>query len=107
MELNFETMQSMQAKLQQQYRDKWAAISPKRARDKLLWMMIEAGEMADVIKKSGDERIMHDREVRTHFIEEMCGTLMYLNDVTLCYEITPDELCTEYLRKHARNMKRW
>lgn len=50
---------------------------------------------------------MHDREIRTHFIEELCDTLMYLNDVMLCYEITPDELYTEYIRKHERNMKRW
>jgi NTP pyrophosphatase (non-canonical NTP hydrolase) len=69
--------------------------------------MIEAGEMADVIKKDGDERIMKERQSRDHFIEELCDTLMYLNDVMLCYRIEPEELEAKYRQKHERNMKRW
>lgn len=107
MKLNFDIMQEMQEELQEKYKDKWASISPKCARDKLLWMMIEAGEMADVIKKDGDELIMNSSEVREHFIEEMCDTLMYFNDVMLCYNITPDELESKYIKKHEINMKRW
>ena len=77
------------------------------AKDKLLYMFIEAGEMADIIKKQGDESIMQDMPVREHFIEEMCDTLMYLNDVMLCYGISPEELEEVYLKKHEKNMKRW
>ncbi len=107
MNLNFEAMKEMQQELQEKYKDKWSPISPACAREKLLWMMIEAGEMADVIKKDGDEQIMNDKQVREHFIEEMCDTLMYLNDVMLCYRIEPEELEAKYLQKHQRNMKRW
>ena len=106
-QLTFETMHSMQEQLLDRYKDKWPALSPAIARDKLLWMMIEAGEMADIIKKKGDEQIMNDSDVRAHFIEEMCDTLMYFNDVMRCYGITPEEFEEIYLAKHQRNMQRW
>lgn len=70
-------------------------------------MLIEAGEIADVIKKSGSEQIIDDSNVRAHFIEEICDTLMYLNDVMLFYDISPEELQVIYKRKHESNMKRW
>ena len=106
-ELNFHQMQEMQSELQGKYKGKWPALSPEIARDKLLWMMIEAGEMADIIKKKGDEQILENTEVRAHFIEEMCDTLMYFNDVMRCYGITPEELEKIYREKHQRNMSRW
>ena len=106
-DLGFEEMQFMQHELQEKYKDKWQKISPEAARDKLLWMMIEAGEMADIIKKDGDEAIVSDSEVRSHFVEEICDVLMYLNDVMLCYGISPSELRELYLKKHKRNMGRW
>lgn len=106
-DLSFVEMQKIQRELQEKYKDKWQGISPEVARDKLLWMMIEAGEMADIIKKDGDQAIMDDAETRTHFIEEICDVLMYLNDVMLCYKISPSDLKEIYLAKHKRNMGRW
>lgn len=106
-DLNFEKMQEIQRELQKKYRDKWTPMIPRFARDKLLYLFIEAGEMADIIKKQGDEEIMNNEETRKHFIEEMCDTLMYLNDVMLCYDISPEELEKVYLEKHQKNMKRW
>ena len=103
----FHEMQSIQRELQEKYRDKWGGLGPGVARSQLLWMMIEAGEMADIIKKDGDEAIVSDPDVRRHFIEETCDVLMYLNDVLLCYGITPEEVEAVYLEKHERNMKRW
>ena len=44
---------------------------------------------------------------REHFVEELCDVLMYLNDVMLCYGISPEEMEQVYRAKHARNMKRW
>lgn len=69
--------------------------------------MIELGEAADVIKKQGNQKILEDKEVREHFIEEMCDILMYFNDVMLCYDISIDELEEVYLAKHKKNMERW
>lgn len=106
-DMNFAQMQRMQAELQARYQDKWAALSPALGRSQLLWMIAEAGEVADVIKKKGDGAIMEAGEVRQHFVEELCDVLMYFNDVCLCYGITPEDLADAYAAKHARNMARW
>lgn len=105
--LDFETMQRLQRKLQEKYKDKWARLCPEHGRSSLLWMIGEASETADVIKKRGDRAIMENPEVRKHFIEEMCDTLMYFNDLMLCYGVTPEELENVYLEKHEIDMKRW
>ena len=104
---NFEDMQNIQKELQEKYKDKWSPISPELAREQLLWMMIEAGEVADIIKKQGDNAILNNEETRTHFIEEVCDVMMYLNDVLLCYDIAPEEVEKVYLEKHEKTMKRW
>lgn len=105
--MDIKEMQAMQTELQEKYKDKWGGLSPEKAREKLLWLYGELGEVGDIIKKQGDRRIMEDDDVRRHFIEEMCDVLMYLNDVMLCYEITLEELETVYRGKHQRNMERW
>lgn len=69
--------------------------------------LLKQGKWRILLKKQGDESIMQDMPVREHFIEEMCDTLMYLNDVMLCYGISPEELEKVYLKKHEKNMKRW
>ena len=107
MGLDFETMQDLQKKFQEKHQGKWQELCPEVGRDRILYMIIEAGEMADVIKKQGDDRIMQDEETRKHFVEEMCDTLMFFNDVMLCYQITPDELNQAYLDKFEKNLHRW
>lgn len=104
---SIDQMQAIQKELQEKYKDKWGGLPLEKGREKLLWMIAEAGEVADVIKKNGDQRIVSDAEVRTHFIEEMCDVLMYYNDVLLCYGVTCGELEKVYLEKHKRNMNRW
>jgi NTP pyrophosphatase (non-canonical NTP hydrolase) len=103
----FKEMQAIQEELQEKYMDKWGGLSPDKGREQLLWMMIEAGEVADIIKKDGDKKIIEDEKVRNHFIEEICDVFMYLNDVLLCYSITTEEIEKEYMEKHHNNMKRW
>ncbi len=103
----FKEMQAIQKELQEKYMEQWGGLSPEKGRDKLLWMMIEAGEIADIIKKDGDKKIIDDEEVRNHFIEEICDVFMYLNDVMLCYSVTSEEIEKVYLEKHHKNMKRW
>jgi NTP pyrophosphatase (non-canonical NTP hydrolase) len=100
-------MQEIQKQLQEKYKDKWGGLSPDKGRNQLLWMMIEVGEVADIIKKKGDNHIMNDEETRNHFLEELCDVLMYFNDVMLCYSISPEELKKVYLQKHNKNIERW
>ena len=45
----------------------------------LLWMMDEAGEVGDVIRKQG----LEEPEVRRHFVEEMCNVMMYFDELLL------------------------
>ena len=106
-ELNFSKMQKIQIELQEKYKEQWGGLSPEKGRDTLLWLYGELGEVGDIIKKSGDHKIINDAETRHHFIEEMCDVMMYFNDIMLCYHISPEELEKVYLEKHSTNMKRW
>lgn len=106
-DFGFREMQQIQVQLQEKYKDKWKHLSPELGKEQLLWLMIELGEAADIIKKQGSQMIMEDTEVRTHFIEEMADVMMYYNDVLLCYGISIDEFSKVYREKHQRNMNRW
>lgn len=106
-DFGFLEMQRIQKELQEKYKQSWEPISPEVGKNMLLWLMIELGEAADIIKKEGNQKILEDKNVREHFVEEMCDVLMYFNDVMLCYDITVDELREIYRKKHKRNMERW
>lgn len=106
-ELNLTQMQQLQRELQEKYKSKWGGLSPEKARQKLLWLYGELGEVGDIIKKNGDEGIMNDADIRRCFTEELCDVLMYFNDVMLCYGISPEEFSEIYKEKHFRNMNRW
>lgn len=96
-----------QRKLQEEYKDWWPPLSPESGKDKLLWMVGEIGEVIDIVKKKGCQRVAADTQVRAHFVEEMADVLMFYNDVLLCYGITADELRRAYTEKAERNMTRW
>lgn len=100
-------MQEMQRELQDKYKHKWEPIEPETGKNKLLWMIGEIGEVADIIKKNGEEKALGDADIRQHLVEEMADVLMYYNDVMLCYGITPEELKQAYVEKFEKNMKRW
>ena len=106
MDLRVSEMLDMQRELQELHRGDWGGVYPKKARDQLLWGIGEIGEVIDVIKKRGDDEIMHNPETRRHLIEELADVQMYLADVMLCYGITAEEYSDVHARKHARNMKR-
>lgn len=104
---SFDDMQAIQRELQEKYKDQWGGLCPEKTARMLLWMFCEAGEAAQVVKKSSTEDLLSDTPQRRHFIEEMCDVMMYFNDVLLCLGITPEELEEVYREKHERNMKRW
>lgn len=106
-DFGFIEMQDMQKQLQDKYKDKWESISPENGKNKLLWLMIELGEAADIIKKEGNSAIMDDLKTREHFTEELVDALMYFNDIMLCYDISIEDLHKIYLAKHRKNMSRW
>ena len=63
-DFGFEEMQQAQKSLHAKYEEKWGPLSPRVGRDHLLWMMAEAGEVADVVKKRGDDITFLRRIVR-------------------------------------------
>ena len=101
-------MQEMQKCLQAKYQYKWGEpISPEIGQNKLLWMIGEISEVADIIKKNGAEAAITDENLRKALVEEMADVLMYYNDVMLCYDITEEELKRAYTEKFEKNMNRW
>jgi len=107
MSLDFEGMQAIQRELQEKYKDQWEPVDPEHGVNKLMWMIGEVGEAAQIIKRKGHRNIMRTPEVRHDFVEELCDVMMFLNDVCLCYGITPEEIENAYRAKHERNMHRW
>jgi len=51
-------MQAMQQELQEKYKDKWETICPDAGKHKLLWMIGEIGEVIDIVKKNGDDKVV-------------------------------------------------
>ena len=100
-------MLEMQKTLQEKYKDIWEGITPEVGQNKLLWMVGEIGEVIDIIKKHGGEKLCHDPQLRKQLIEELADVLMYYNDILLCFGITAEELKQSYSDKFERNLQRW
>lgn len=106
-DLSFVEMQNIQKELREKYKDKWERLTPELSKDYLLWLMIEVGEAADILKKEGYELVMSDPDTRRRYVEELVDVMMYFNDSMICCGITTEELRQVYLEKHRKNMSRW
>lgn len=105
-DLSFSEMLKMQYELWEKHKDSWSPLEPQYARNSLLWMMAEIGEVIDIIKKCEETTIMTDKKVKASFVEELCDVLMYFNDTLLRYDISPKDIANAYVNKHNKNMKR-
>ena len=65
-EFTVNEMLEMQRQLQEKYKDKWEPICIDTGKNKLLWMIGEIGEVADIVKKNGGEEAVSDPELRAH-----------------------------------------
>ena len=70
-----EEMQEMQRQLQERYKDKWEPIAPETGKNKMLWMVGEIGEAADIIKKHGVEALGGGK-LRRWLVEERADGLV-------------------------------
>lgn len=100
-------MHVMQQRLLEQYKNRWEPLTPAAAKNKLLWLTSELGEVIDIVKKQGPTKANEDPATRAHLVEEMADVLMYYNEIMLCFGITPEELKASYTAKFERNMTRW
>lgn len=105
-DLSISQMQKMQHDLWEKYSDIWPPLEPKYARDSLLWMIEELGEVISIIKKRGELDAVNDKQLRTSLVEELADVLMFFNDVLMRYNISSDEFAKIYSKKHMKNMKR-
>ena len=107
MALDLQQMRAYQEALQARYAGWWEAIDPEHGKNKMLWMMAELGEAIQIIKRHPTEALMTPGEVRHALVEELADTMMFFQDVLLCYDIAPQEFEAVYRAKHERNMQRW
>lgn len=105
-ELKISDMLKCQYKLWEKHKDKWAPMEPKAARNSLLWMMEEYGEVVAIIKKRGEEEIMSNPELKDHFTEELVDVFMYFLDVLNRYQISGEEFSNAYAKKNNYNLER-
>lgn len=99
-------MMDMQKELWEKYKDKWSPLEPEYARNSILWMIGELGEVLQIIKKRGESDIINDPNLKAHFLEELVDVYMYFNDIILRYGFTPEQISDAYITKYNKNMKR-
>lgn len=104
--LSIADMLQLSKTLHQKYQGKWEPLEPEHARDSILYMVEEIGEVISVIKKKSVEQMMTAGPVRNHLVEELADVLMYFNDTLLRLKITPEEFSKAYVEKYQKNLKR-
>jgi ADP-ribose pyrophosphatase YjhB (NUDIX family) len=105
-DLRVSEIMGMARQLQEKYKGIWNPTTPMYARNKLLFIVEELGEIIAIIKKYGEARMMAEPEIRAALIEEFADVLMFFTDAMMCYEIDADEFSSAYIQKHERNMTR-
>lgn len=105
-ELKLSQMLQCQYELWQQHQNEWGPMTPKTARDSLLWMIEELGEVIAIIKKRGEDEIMNDDELKCIFTEELVDVFMYFLDVLNRYDISGNDFSHAYVKKHQYNRVR-
>jgi len=104
--LSIEDLLALSKALHKKYEDSWEPMEPEHARDSILYMIEEVGEVIAVIKKKSVDEMMNDPSVRSHLIEELTDVLMYFTDALNRFKITPEEFSNAYVSKYEKNLKR-
>ena len=106
--LTIREMLAYQKRLQDKYSKQWGEpIAPETSVNKLLWAHGELAEASDIVKKNRPARVAEDSELQRHLMEELGDVMMYLMDVLLCYDLSPEEFSKIYREKCERNVNRW
>ena len=99
--MDIETLMRMQRELYEKHRDTWDPLQPEYARNSLLWLVEEVGEVVAIFKKRGERETAQNPQLREAFLTEM-----YFTDVLLRMGVSSEEFAAAYGKKHARNMGR-
>jgi len=104
--LSIKDITDLSKSLHKKYEETWEPMTPEHARDSILYMIEEVGEVISVIKKKSIEDIMEDQAVRSHLVEEMTDVLMYFSDALNRFKISPEEFSQAYVKKFEKNLSR-
>lgn len=102
--LNIEEMQFLQKELKSA--KGWKDDDPTYAKDHMLNMIEEIGEVASIFKKKGIDMCMTDPMVRQQLVTELADMQMYFMEVLIRLQVTPEEFSRAYLTKHREIMGR-
>lgn len=102
-------MLDMQYQLYNEYAQShhWLTYTPENAAMHWLYMLGEAGEVVDALKKHSLEELTSPGETRNHMVEEMADTMMFFMCTMACLGVTDEEFSYMYQKKHEKNMNRW
>ena len=106
MDLSISEMMALKQRLYEPHKHEWPPMEPEYAKDYILYMVEEVGEVIATIKKKGGASVTEDPAVRSRFLEEMADVLMYYNDILLRCHVTPQEISRAYRAKFEENMRR-
>jgi 8-oxo-dGTP diphosphatase len=105
-EIKISEMLKCQYELWEKHKDTWSPMEPGAARNSLLWMMEEIGEVIAIIKKRGEKDIESDRGLKAVFTEELVDVFMYFLDILNRYKISGEEFSKAFMKKNEYNQKR-
>ena len=105
-DLCFSDTLSMSKELWDLHKDQWSPMEPEYAKNFILYMIEEIGEVIAIVKKKSLNDVMAKGPVREHLIEELADILMYYNDTLNRFNISAEELATVYTKKHNSNLTR-
>lgn len=75
-------------------------------KDQTLNLVGELGEVTDIYKKKGVDKIQSNPEIRKHFTEEMVDVMFYYFNMLMCAGISAEEFEKEFMEKHQEVMNR-
>jgi NTP pyrophosphatase (non-canonical NTP hydrolase) len=104
--ISIKDMMNLSNKLYDINKDKWTPKTPESNIYWISWLVGEIGEVIDIVKKKGSDKIMNDENVRLEMLEELTDCYMYLADILNRYQYTPDEFSKVYKKKMNHNLKR-
>ncbi len=104
--ISIKDMLDMSYALWKENEDKWSPMEAEHGRTFILYMIEEVGEVISILKKKGEDEIMHSPQIRERFIEEMCDVMMYYTDTLNRFGVSSEEFSKVYQKKFEKNMKR-
>jgi len=103
--ITIKEMMDLSNKLHKKYEDYWDN-SPESNINWVCWLVGVIGEVIDIIKKKGTDKIMNDESTRLEMLKEIADCYMYLADILNRYKFTAEEFSEVYREKMNYNLKR-